>query len=285
MIKIDRDLEVIKNQVDTLAPTWCSRAKKRSREINKKAVYAEKTSIWSEVKPVFMYLQRNRCIYCDRHIASLRVGSVEHDLEHYRPKGRVTEEDGSHTNGYYWLAYDFENFAVACKTCNQGLKMDRFPILGTRGVALANVTTLNQTELPMLIFPMVDNPDEYMIFDGVTPKPKFKRGLKYKRAKITIDFFRLADSEREELHDARTLAIVLLWNSIRTIELSTDIAEREQNLELIKSMCSPEFPHSMCTKFFYALVKSNREKARDYFLQAHKYVIRNSDKDLNYFPN
>ncbi len=273
MIWIERDLETIKRQVDALVPTWHSRAKRRSAKINKKAVYEEKTSIWSEVKPIFMYLQQNRCVYCDRFIANSEVGSVEHDLEHYRPKGRVTEEDGSYTRGYYWLAYDLENFSVACKTCNQGLKKDSFPIAGTRGTVPTAISSLNQTELPLLLFPLVDNPDEFLTFNGVTPTPKFKRGLKHQRAQVTIDFFRLADTEREELHDARSLALVLLWQAVRNSELSTDAAELQRNLEFVETMCSPVFPHSMCTKAFYLLIKSDRIKAEEFYLKAHKHVV------------
>ena len=43
-----------------------------------------------EVKAVYIRLQKNKCAYCERQLTGLdHGGAIEHDLEHYRPKGHV----------------------------------------------------------------------------------------------------------------------------------------------------------------------------------------------------
>lgn len=54
MIKIDTDLEMLKAQVDALVPNWRSRAARRTAKLIRQQNYQEKTSIWSEIKPIFM---------------------------------------------------------------------------------------------------------------------------------------------------------------------------------------------------------------------------------------
>ena len=63
-----------------------------------------------------------KCAYCEDRIVSTQPG----DIEHYRPKGCVTNEDGSRVMvdanggkkvphpGYYWLAYEWTNLLYAC---------------------------------------------------------------------------------------------------------------------------------------------------------------------------
>jgi hypothetical protein len=238
MIKIETDLEMLKAQVDTLVPNWRSRAARRTAKFIQQSGYEEKTSIWSEIKPIFMYLQNNRCAYCDRYLAGIKFGSGEIDLEHFRPKGRIepypTPDDGvnysfqtgnSQANGYYWLAYDLENYALACISCNRGLKADRFPIAGTRGTALSSLTELNQIELPLLLFPLRDDPEEFITFSGATPEAIFKRGIKYQRALVTINFFGLADVHRVELYLERSIVICLIWTQDKVLQTSSDKSE------------------------------------------------------------
>ncbi len=116
----------------------------------------EKKGIWSEVKPVYMSLQRDKCAYCERKLASADFGgTIEHDLEHFRPKSSarpwpttaISRERGlvytfptgkHHASGYYWLAYHPLNYCVACKKCNTPLKLDFFPIAVNRPAARAS---------------------------------------------------------------------------------------------------------------------------------------------------
>ena len=122
-------------RVDASVPTWRKRASDRTTRFQIAGRYDEKSAIWSEIKSVFSDLQYDKCAYCERKLADPDDGgSVEHDLEHYRPKSSVEawpdaakfsfHTGGADTGGYYWLAYHLLNYAVACKKCNSGFKLN-----------------------------------------------------------------------------------------------------------------------------------------------------------------
>lgn len=288
MIQIATDLTTLETQVDKHVPMWRSRAKKRTAKFIKQKAYKEKKPIWGEIKAVFMNLQHNKCAYCERELAAPPLGSGEHDLEHFRPKGRIepypTANDGvtyqfptgnSQANGYYWLAYNLENYAVACITCNRGLKADRFPIAGTRGTADTSVGDLNQIELPLLIFPLLDNPEEFMTFDGAMPKSIFKRGNKFQRAVVTINFFGLGDTQREELFRGRFAIIRELWLQYEKIKSPLETSHNKELAQIVvDSLCDPKSGHSACAKAYYALLQTNPLRAWEIYRTAAMYQPR-----------
>lgn len=98
-----------------------------------------------------------KCVWCER----VRDVKRDLDVEHYRPKGKVTRWDGRpsheitepppeidvHPTGYWWLAFSWENYALSCKACNQGWKRNLFPVeeprpFCTRGVEAQEKTLL-----------------------------------------------------------------------------------------------------------------------------------------------
>ena len=288
MIQIATDLKTLETQVDALVPKWRSRAKRRTTRFIKQKAYKEKSSIWGEIKAVFMKLQHNKCAYCERELAAPPLGSGEHDLEHFRPKGRIepypTADAGvmysfqtgnSQANGYYWLAYNLENYAVACITCNRGLKADRFPIAGTRGAAETSVSDLNQIELPLLLFPLLDNPEEFITFDGAMPKTVFKRGIKYQRAVVTINFFGLGDTQREELFRGRFAVIRELYLQYEKIKLPSETAHTKELAQIVvDGLCDQKSGHSACAKAYHILLQNDPMRAWKIYETAAMYQLR-----------
>ena len=86
------------------------------------------------------------------------------DVEHYRPK-RSPEEDKKHP-GYYWLAYNIENYVPCCTNCNavRG-KRSRFPVMpGTRR---AKGPRALRSEKPVLLNPFKQKDlDQHIEFIG-----------------------------------------------------------------------------------------------------------------------
>ncbi|KIH84714.1 HNH endonuclease [Pseudomonas batumici] len=137
------------------------------------------------VKQQLDELFHGKCAYCESFFAS----TAPVDVEHYRPKGAVSE-DASHP-GYWWVAMDWDNLLPSCIDCNrkrkqvtprlsarlltlrddrQGFnqgrlllsgKKDSFPILGQR--AMSDAADL-AAEYPLLLDPCRDNPDEHLKF-------------------------------------------------------------------------------------------------------------------------
>jgi hypothetical protein len=87
----------------------------------------------------------------------------ELDVEHYRPKVCVTEWSGKPAvvsdtpprevdvgAGYWWLAFAWDNYSLACKGCNQGWKRNLFPIEAPRCACIEGVEV---SERPLLVEP------------------------------------------------------------------------------------------------------------------------------------
>ncbi|WEJ14050.1 HNH endonuclease family protein [Sinorhizobium prairiense] len=69
------------------------------------------------VRDALQDMFHNKCAYCESQIA----GSQDTDIEHYRPKGAVTEAAGHGVthHGYWWLAMNWTNLVLSCMHCNQ----------------------------------------------------------------------------------------------------------------------------------------------------------------------
>lgn len=105
-------------------------------------------------------MQRTKCVWCER----LRDLSRELSVEHFRPKSSVAEWRGSpdifsdvppaqtiiSEHGYWWLAFDWNNYSLACKTCNETWKRSLFPVRLPRKTCVEGVET---EEEPLLIDP------------------------------------------------------------------------------------------------------------------------------------
>ena len=192
-----------------------------------------------------------KCAYCEGRIASTQPG----DIEHYRPKGRVTHEDRSlvmvDSNGgekfphpgYYWLAYEWANLLYACSDCNRINKQKpggdpvgkgaRFPVDGKH----ANEPGGEVNERPLLLNPLVDEPDEHFSIDetGII-KEKSKRG------RVTIRLLGL--NIRESLIKDRKKAIEDTDNALNAYVTylgaqSSDASRKRQYLDQVRSGALP----------------------------------------------
>jgi hypothetical protein len=274
-------------RVDAVDVTWRARASVRQAAFIAAGKFTEESSIWSDVKTVFMDLQHDKCVFCERVLGGKLAGKSEHDVEHFRPKGRVKKwpyatrrpkvaydfETGlANEMGYYWLAYDVENYACACKGCNSDRKRDYFPILGPRGVPASDIATLNGTETPLLLFPHGehgDEPSSFITFEGVIARPVHAAGLSFQRARVTIDFFSLND--REELLADRARAIRELFKAIR-LTADPDSAIRATAERDILAITSDISPQAACARAYLALAKTNPQKAWEIYRDIELYL-------------
>jgi hypothetical protein len=83
--------EALEALVDAHKSDWRTNAATRTAAIVQAGAFAEKSSIWSEIKLVLMALQNFKCIFCERPLARKLAGAVEQDVEHFRPKSSVKE--------------------------------------------------------------------------------------------------------------------------------------------------------------------------------------------------
>ncbi|MBB2717898.1 UNVERIFIED_ORG: hypothetical protein GGD48_003144 [Rhizobium etli] len=142
MIRHQFDIDAVEEAIAALDANWLDKAKKRTAKFIAQKAYKEASSIWSTVKPVYMRLQHDKCIFCEQRLEGGAYGPVTWDVEHFRPKSNVgiwpdptRHSDLIYANigtasasGYYWLAYELWNYAASCKVCNSIFKLNWFPI-------------------------------------------------------------------------------------------------------------------------------------------------------------
>ena len=80
------------------------------------------------------------------------------------PKAEVSEKSPPRP-GYWWLAYEWANLLLACKTCNEQYKKAQFPIRGTRATKPDDSL---EEEMAWLLDPASDDVEGALSFDWVT---------------------------------------------------------------------------------------------------------------------
>ena len=94
MIRYDVSPDTLEALVEERIPGWLERAKSRTECFRELGRYEERSSIWGEVKPLFMEIQgESKCCFCERQFESGDLGRHELDLEHFRPQGKCQEVD------------------------------------------------------------------------------------------------------------------------------------------------------------------------------------------------
>jgi hypothetical protein len=281
-------------RIHTEKNDWLDRAAKRTEEFRQKGRYEEQSSIWSEVKVVFMRLQGNaKCAYCERKLESEDFGKVEQDVEHFRPKGnvkpwkvpkhlvdwgvQVTAVPGE-KRGYFLLPYHPFNYAAACKPCNSSLKGDRFPIAGNYDLKGEDPKQL-KSEKPYLIYLIYpigdfdDDPEKLIRFHGVSLQPVAASGHRRHRALVTIEFFKLDDaSRRKNLVRERAMIIVALYPQLERLSGSASTTDKTQARQIVDGFTQPTASHTNCARCFQKLFETDPEEAKAVFDKAIQLV-------------
>jgi hypothetical protein len=291
MIRYPIDLDVLEGWVDQEVPGWRVRAADRTESFRLAGRYDENSPIWSEIKHIFMTLQHNKCAYCERQLAVGEFAPVEHDVEHFRPKGAVEEwppadpdgtgrwrglaygfpTGGSSEDGYYLLAYSLRNYATACKPCNSPLKSNYFPIAGPRNHSAEEPAEL-EPELPFLMYPigdLDDDPESLMGFEALVPLPLAVSGEAKRRAHVTIDFFGLAT--REDLLLGRAQVLDALYIALRTID-GPDKALHPHAKRSVTRLTGAQSAHTNCARSFQRLYQKDRSFAEQVILGVQRYL-------------
>ena len=207
---------------------------------------------WQGYKRHFARAQHGKCGYCEANVLATGVG----DVEHFRPKGAISElsEDpkswgherrdlanieGRKTHrisdcGYWWLAYSWKNWLLACERCNRACKGSLFPVAEDP----RPMPSPDMVETPLLLDPLgSENPGAHLQFDPLG-QIKAVRGSRIGAATIqtlNLDRLRLRDSRVEKAK--RIHALVHSLESVEGEVLEATLAD-------ILEMGQPEYPHA-----------------------------------------
>ncbi len=138
---------------------------------------------WGRYKAHFVEAQHGKCAYCDAKI----IANQDGDVEHFYPKGEVwalrddpvtwgqerrnlaTVQGRLHdvvsAQGYWWYAYDWTNYLLACRVCNSYWKLSFFPVKENPRTAPPREEVC---EIPLLLNAFDQcNPADHLRFDWI----------------------------------------------------------------------------------------------------------------------
>ncbi len=170
------------------------------------------------------------CAYCLRETDARST----HHVDHFRPK----------RGGYFWLAYEWENFFWSCSLCNE-IKGDKFPLSVGSSQTTFDTRTDIHLEERLLIDAVRDDVDKWMAVEvvddsglgDVIPRLEDHSHVGWKRADETIKFFRLNTDSDHQTERARLLA-----------ELTKLL--RAQEWDKLSRRANRFLPHSLTVRCF-----------------------------------
>lgn len=267
----------LSRRIDAAVPTWFGRARQRTDAYDAEGRYVNPpSSIWSDIKRVYMDLQGHKCGFCERRLERSAHGNVEHDVEHFRPKAMVEAwppasaperaagldfplGSGAPGRGYFLLPHHHENYLISCKTCNSAFKSNGFPVDGPRDLAMRSPR--HTPERPYLAYPLGlfdDDPQKLIRFEGNLPVPAATAGRRRRRGRVIIRFFGLA--ERDGLLLERSITIAALHLALVNVD-GDDLTSRLAR-HMVRTLTADQAAHANCARSFVGLWAADRPAAR-----------------------
>jgi uncharacterized protein (TIGR02646 family) len=123
------------------------------------------------VTKVLFDMQHGKCCYCECETESVSHRREKGDVEHFRPKNGYKQNKGEKTiskPGYYWLAYEWTNLLWSCAACNRNYKINLFPLENSTVRAINHHDDV-KNEIPLLINPCEQNPEDFISFHAEVP--------------------------------------------------------------------------------------------------------------------
>lgn len=188
----------------SLPNEWRQRAQQAENDVagaqpqDRAAKVNRHSKVWQDLKGTLKSASHDKCWYCE----SIDIRS-DNAVDHFRPKNAVAECPGH--EGYWWLAFKWENFRFCCTYCNcrridqmtgiDGGKAAHFPLRDEARRAKTPADDLGDEE-PMLLDPAVSADPGLLWFDEngqAAPNPicNSPNGYLSSRVENSIRFYHL----------------------------------------------------------------------------------------------
>lgn len=220
--------------------------------------YIKKHASWGVLKKWLANISGDKCWYCEA-----KSSRAPFDVDHFRPKLGITVDgvELKNHNGYYWLAYEWWNFRLACQRCNRPEKDDsgtlhgksnEFPIHDERLRCVLPSGSLN-LELPRLLDPCVQADCELLAhgLDGEVKPLASEGSWEYQRARYTIDWLGFNEWNTPEEKRGR-------WQTLATLLM---IAGNNQNPIVIAELTKYLSIDHEYSSFYRSAIGTHRDKA------------------------
>jgi hypothetical protein len=97
-----------------IPPEWIKKAQALTADLEKLATPSERSAfikkhagLWGEIKEILRQMSHGKCWYSEAPDAV-----SDWHVDHFRPKNRAVEQDGTEHEGYPWLAFDWLNYRL-----------------------------------------------------------------------------------------------------------------------------------------------------------------------------
>lgn len=121
-----RHIPLKKNKPDA---AWLKKADKLLKKLEsapdaaaRNKIIDDNPKVWGELKTWLLSLSHDKCWFSEAKDCFSHF-----EVEHYRPKKTATDADGTIHEGYWWLAFDWQNFRV-CGNAGNRKKGTFFPL-------------------------------------------------------------------------------------------------------------------------------------------------------------
>lgn len=172
---------------------------------------------WRKIKEFFSTYTGEVCWYCEGD-----TSTQYEPIEHFRPKKKITNIK-SH-EGYWWLAFDVENYRLSCQVCNSN-KGNYFDIFN-EDKRVYNKEDDIGSENPKFLDPFKLKDIESICFNFETgemiSKPSISKDQKEK-VRYTNEKLKLSKFNEKRLDEIKFLDLIL------------GLSEPEKKLEILRS--------------------------------------------------
>lgn len=215
---------------------------------DERVAYLKKNNFWSDFKPILLKIYGNKCWYSECSLD----GSFG-DVDHFRPKNKSTALNGTIIlrDGYWWLAYDYNNYRLSCEICNRsykgGGKNDCFPLKQGSAPAI----NPQSSDDNILLDPC--NQDDYYLIDSdengdiIAMSSNPQDVERVKKSKKVYNWKEFSEGRKKTRLESKT--------AIEIFEIFYRINNDEgikKSLEQIKLIIDPKTPYSsFAVKYIY----------------------------------
>lgn len=174
---------------------------------SRNAIIDANSDVWGKLKQWLLELSHQKCWFSEAK------DCFNHwDVEHYRPKKSAKDADGTEHDGYWWLAFNWQNFRI-CGNAGNRKKGTWFPL--RPGCVRCAPLGDYRSEDPMLLDPADEDDPNLLSFDiegHAIPAAHVKDAWEQKRVKYSIEKCNL---DFPPLMDKRKAVWSECWNRIQ----------------------------------------------------------------------
>ncbi|MCB9882219.1 MAG: hypothetical protein H6834_10540 [Planctomycetes bacterium] len=207
-------------------PEWVTKAADLVADLKNAAdadarneIIDKNSALWGELKEWLLELSHGKCWFSE-----VKEGFSHYDVEHYRPKKSAKDRDGTPHDGYWWLAFDWENYRI-CGNAGNRKKGTFFPL--REGCTRIGIDGDLRQEIPMLLDPIDEDDPILLFFDlegHAVAAPHVKDEWEMMRVEYSVERYNL---DFPPLMDKRKTVWAECWYRIKEYRRELDLCQKD----------------------------------------------------------